>query len=1132
MTTPSFSRTNRPMPLTMRCSFDPSLAQNKGPMAPRGAPRFQVTVLAGLLAAATAPVWAQSSGAAASPAWSSLANAAPPGQPRALSSGPYAGNAQVRRVAVEVDRNALPADGQSATRVVVQLFDANGALLKNNALLTVETSAGRLQLPGAKTDELGPGRLDADPATPGTQILVKGGRAEFNLLAPDTPQDVLLRVTAGAAQAEGLVSFVADARQLIAVGLVEGVVRLSRKDSAQLQQVRLEDGFEAELRRFSRSFSDGKGQAAARAAVYLKGKILGQALITAAFDSDKPTRFRLLRDIKPDEFYPVYGDSSSKTFDAQSSSRLYVRVDHNRSYALYGDFNTADGFGAAYGAPGTAPVALQSLGAYSRSLTGARASWQLGEAGQLRVGGFAAHDTLKQVSEEFRATGTSGPFVLRNNSALENSEKIELLVRSKDNPGVIKTQRVLLRLDDYSFEPFSGRILLNRPVSGVDADGDLVSLRVTYEVDQGGDRFWVGGLEASAQFGDAVRVGAAAVSDRNPVSPYTLGSVHLGARLAEKTWLSAEVARSESTRYLAGGAYYSNPTQIGGEQRQNRSGNAARIGIQHQGQSTTLELNVARTQAGFDNPQAPLQAGRSEANVKGSVQVLDSVTVFAEGLLSQDRSTGGERKGAALGAEVKLSDQLQLHGGLRKAQENGSWRGNNAGFASLGVTLNPAPGSTLAPSGGLWSGIDPVVVNPSNGQSIITLAATGAPTLGQGIQVNATTLFLGARWQASERLAVEGLVEGDISGDNKHRVVLAGAYSVGERSRLVARYEGQSGITSAYGAARSSVFSLGADTSYMPGGQLFSEYRLRDAVGRDAQWANGVRNTWALREGVTYTTAVEWLKVLDGQGGNAAALALGYDNTASELWKLGSKLEARRVFDNRRTPFNDRSDSLLSTVQVARKLNRDWTGLVRNYLLLNRQAQPNGGATVNAVQDRLQLGVAYRPVDNNRLDLLSKFESKFSRNAEQQFGLTERVHLGSVQAIYHPTRPYWLSGRLAAKARSETGLSTLGKTQYNAVMLSGRVVYDLSENIDLGFMAASLMGNPGRSRQSALGVEAGYLVQQNLWLSAGYNWRGFADRDLAGSDYTNSGVFLRLRFKFDEDLFASTSRAINRALDR
>jgi hypothetical protein len=60
----------------------------------------------------------------------------------------------------------------------------------------------------------------------------------------------------------------------------------------------------------------------------------------------------------------------------------------------------------------------------------------------------------------------------------------------------------------------------------------------------------------------------------------------------------------------------------------------------------------------------------------------------------------------------------------------------------------------------------------------------------------------------------------------------------------------------------------------------------------------------------------------------------------------------------------------------------------------------------------------------------------------------------------------------------------------------------------------------------------GYLVKQNLWLSAGYNLAGFKDRDLVGSDYTNKGFYIRLRFKFDENLFKRGDKDINRTLDR
>jgi hypothetical protein len=73
-------------------------------------------------------------------------------------------------------------------------------------------------------------------------------------------------------------------------------------------------------------------------------------------------------------------------------------------------------------------------------------------------------------------------------------------------------------------------------------------------------------------------------------------------------------------------------------------------------------------------------------------------------------------------------------------------------------------------------------------------------------------------------------------------------------------------------------------------------------------------------------------------------------------------------------------------------------------------------------------------------------------------------------------------------------------------------------------MGNVLYSPQGGSRQYALGVETGVLVMENLWLSLGYNWRGFKDRDLSGSDYTARGLYLRLRWKCDEDLFEKKLR--------
>jgi hypothetical protein len=170
--------------------------------------RLRLTVIA-LAVTATMPVWAQD------PLNSGNSNL-PTTSPRVFSAKvgdiDYATNAQVGLIRVMVAQNSLPADGQTPARLAITVLDFNGQPLKGDAIVTIEASGGRIQIPGAATDELNAGRKDVDRVTRGTQLKVTDGRGEILLLAPYQPQDVTVRITAGKAQAQGVISFVPELR--------------------------------------------------------------------------------------------------------------------------------------------------------------------------------------------------------------------------------------------------------------------------------------------------------------------------------------------------------------------------------------------------------------------------------------------------------------------------------------------------------------------------------------------------------------------------------------------------------------------------------------------------------------------------------------------------------------------------------------------------------------------------------------------------------------------------------------------------------------------------------------------------------------------------------------------------------
>ena len=109
-----------------------------------------------------------------------------------------------------------------------------------------------------------------------------------------------------------------------------------------------------------------------------------------------------------------------------------------------------------------------------------------------------------------------------------------------------------------------------------------------------------------------------------------------------------------------------------------------------------------------------------------------------------------------------------------------------------------------------------------------------------------------------------------------------------------------------------------------------------------------------------------------------------------------------------------------------------------------------------------------------------------------------------------------MSGHYAGKLV----LEDFGKDDifYQAHLISFRATYDVTKRLDLGLNTAVLFSGQWRSLQFALGPEIGFTIKRNLRLGLGYNFTGFRDRDLSAEEYTQQGVYLALRLKFDEEL--------------
>lgn len=518
----------------------------------------------------------------------------------------------------------MPADGKSIVYVKLEVTDANGAPVNVRTPVTIEAANGVWQ-----TEDL-------NPREPGLQLFVENGSAELSMQAPREPGDVEVRASSGNIKTQEKLSFVPELRPMIVAGIIEGAINLHKLNTKSLFAARAQDGFEQELKNFSSSSGDGKTTGAARAAMFLKGKVQGKYLLTLGYDSDKEKKERLFRDIQPDQFYPIYGDSSLKSFDAQSTSRLYVRVDDGKSFTLYGDYTTQQQADEA-----------RKLGQYNRSLNGIKSHY---EEGNVRGNVFASRDSSRQVVKEVPARGISGPYEFNTTLFIENSEKVEILVRDRDQPSVILSATPQTRFSDYEIETLTGRILFKAPIPSVDANLNPISIRVTYEVDQGGEQFWVAGIDGQVKLNEKVEVGGSYVKDSNPQDNQDLASANVTYKLNQETKVMAEVARI-------------NKDSTG-------AGNGERIELKHESKNLQANVFAGKTDVGFDNPASILNKGRSEAGAKIAYKLTDKDTIKGEYLRSEDVSNSGNRQGAQVSAEHQFDNNVRVELGLRNVNES------------------------------------------------------------------------------------------------------------------------------------------------------------------------------------------------------------------------------------------------------------------------------------------------------------------------------------------------------------------------------------------------------------------------------------------------------------------------------
>ncbi|MCK4837465.1 MAG: hypothetical protein KAS94_01625, partial [Desulfobulbaceae bacterium] len=170
-------------------------------------------------------------------------------------------------------------------------------------------------------------------------------------------------------------------------------------------------------------------------------------------------------------------------------------------------------------------------------------------------------------------------------------------------------------------------------------------------------------------------------------------------------------------------------------------------------------------------------------------------------------------------------------------------------------------------------------------------------------------------------------------------------------------------------------------------------------------------------------------------------------------------------------------------------------------------------AGLDKTNANLRFGLAYRP-KISKLIILDRLDFLVDKQKGGALDFDNWRIINNINANYRADKKTQISLQHAAKYVSETidGNDYGGFT--DLIGLEGR--YDLSPNWDIGLRGSMLHSWSAAQFNYGTGVSVGHDLVKNLWLSVGYNFTGFTDRDFSSAEFTAKGPFIKVRMKFDQ----------------
>lgn len=900
-------------------------------------------------------------------------------------------------------------------------------------------------------------------------MLVHDGQFVATLRASTHTQTDTITAQIGAMQATTHVEQITDLRPSLASGVVTLSLGKKRLDYDRPMQDFGRRGDHRDDRSSVRisgaGFATGATHGALLSGAYSTDHVLNQTA-SGASSLGCDTQVQ-------DQRYIVYGDSSSYEAQAQFQDHLFLRLERDDNYALWGDYGTNEFAGPS-----------QQFTALTREFHAFKANFQ---TGRVQTIGFYGSNVQGFQRDSLTPDGTGGYYFLSHRPLVYGSESITLELDDLTRPGTPLSVTPVARSTDYEIDYDRGTVLFRRPLQRTDVglDGRVLARHViaTYQYQTTGKGTDVYGGRMQMHLNGGGLLGATLVRQNQGLRRFGLYGADFLLPLGAGGTIIGEAARSQNGSDVLG--------QV--------NGTAFRVEAQGKVGAVQMRAYARTVGTGFANDATTsFVPGQTRGGAQASLAVTPRTHLRAQVDYEADKGTAPtdpitlagqlETGTTALPGPLVNNRLLSVSAGVeqqvgradvsvdvinRRRQDfvHPDTVGGSSGQLETRFSLPLPPRLTLLAQSDVTLTRRPDAVEPD--RSLVGVGYSVLP----GVDLRLNQQFFGRGQFQGRRVTSSDTVVDRPWGD--------GSYT--ERFSITG---------GANGATMQQALGLGRRWTVAPGLRLDAAYeRVGGALLGRTQAGPQSAQTYAPGQSAA------------SLGINSAqSESMGLEYTKPSAYKASARLDNRTSAGGR---------NVVITAAAAGKVSASLTSLL-DY----EQAQasnPHLAALGRSVT--LRAGLAYRDPQRDTWNALMRYE--FRRNPAVTpdtllvgSGAGSREQTFALEGIYAPQWQWEFYGKLALR-ESTSYLANDYVGSSRLTLAQTRATYRIHATMDI-LGEARWISEPGAGYGSrGAHLEAGYFLSPDLRLGLGYSFGRLDDRDFNGSQWSG-GPTLALTAKVDQ----------------